>query len=318
MVIDEKELIQDLYPIMTEQVKKDFCDGLFDDHLLTLSNMSSGLARKTSLTESELLEVWVKYRIYRQVQKFYAKQPEMFSGFRKVNGKENIKKVLDLGGLFVSFQYGSHRFIPLEIRANAEEGDQSLYRVIDRATHNEERQDKDWNEIYMDNNVDECIPSTISTDKRLSSLMAGNDSLYFYLDGDAGYEEGSDPVLVNFLGNRIKTPGSILRLAVKLHKPVCFLLAEQDEQGRAVLTAYEPLWLHDKNLEDTMQMFYTIFEEELMNQPELWKKWDQPRKNWAKIKHKQKKSDPEIDVLNRWGTYGLNIQSGEIYQIASS
>ena len=317
MVIDEKELIEDLYPIMMEQVKKDFNDGLFDDHLLTLSNMSSGLSEKNVLSETKLLEIWVNYRINYQIQKFYAKQPEMFGGFKRINGEEHIRKVLELGGVFVSFQYGNHRFNPLALGKKISSSEQYLNRIVDTDSYKIEKQDMEWSRLYQECKVDEIISNHLNNDPKLSQIMSKRESLYFYLDGEAGFDEDDAPVNVNFLGGKIKAPSSIFRLAVKFHKPVCFLMAEQDETGQPVLTAYEPVWLHDKNVENTVQVFYSIFEDILLKQPELWKKWDQPRKSLPKVKTKDTSSGHKVDVLNRFGTHGLNIQSGEIYQIVN-
>ncbi|MBU9713610.1 hypothetical protein [Evansella tamaricis] len=314
MVIDEKMLQDDLYGIMLKQVKNDFSDGLFDDHLLTLWNMSSHLS---FLKEKDLINVWVNYRVQQQIQKLYRTQPNLFAGFKRIIGQERIEKTLALGGFFVTFQYGHDRFIPITI-ANKLKGEKKfLNRIMDSATFHLERKYPKWDDIHQLNLVDELISDRLGSDLKIPQLITKKESLFFYLDGRVGYDDAFKPVHVEFLSSMTKIPTSIFRLAVKFHKPICLVLATTNDKGEAQLIAHDLMWMHDNTMEDDAQLLYHQFETLLLEKPEHWKNWDKPNDDEVKSLRK-KKMDSQIDVYNRWGTRGFSFQSREMYDIASS
>ncbi|MBU9720094.1 MULTISPECIES: hypothetical protein [Bacillaceae] len=313
MVINEKMLHDDLYEIMLKQVKEDLQEGLFDDHLLTLWNMSSKLRH---LNEEQLMDLWVKYRVNYEIQKLYSNQPEMFGGFKKINGEENVDKVLSMGGLFLTFHYGHDRFIPITLADKLNGTDKYLHRILDEDELSNDKKYSKWKGIYHQHNIEDIVVDDISTDSKVNNRISKKDSLIFYLDGKLGFDDPYKSIDVKFLSTSVSIPTSIFRVAVKFHKPVCLLISETDANGDAILTAYEPLWIHDDNIEENAKIIYQLFENKFLQRPESWRKWDQLT---SEIKCQQlKKIDRKPDVVNRWGTRGFNFRSGKIYEIAHS
>ncbi|WP_096187787.1 lysophospholipid acyltransferase family protein [Evansella halocellulosilytica] len=314
MVIDERKLHDDLYGIMQNQVQQDFHHGLFDDHLLTLSHMSTTLAQRQKLDESSLIDIWIRYRIHHQIQKVYMKQPAVFEGYKKISGSETIDELSEIGAIFVSFHFGHDHYAPLEIGKKLRESGKYLYIVTDP----EEQKPEQWVQYQQYEHVDDVVSDGVYHDPKVETLLSENENLFFYLDDHVGFDEKVSPFKVNFMKKRQKAPSSIFRLAVKFQKAVCFVHSTKNENDEPVLHIYGPLWVQDDQIQSTSQIIYDLFEEELLKKPYLWKKWHRHKTLDEYTDQMITRADPSIDVLNRWGTHGLNIQSGLIYQIASS
>ncbi|UCZ53979.1 hypothetical protein LGQ02_04125 [Bacillus shivajii] len=314
MVIDEKILHDDLYEIMKSQVQQDFHHGLFDDHLLTLSYMSTTLSQRQKLDYETLVDIWIRYRIHNQIQKVYMKDPEVFEGFKEVKDSANLNQLLDLGAIFVSFHYGHDRYAPLEVGKKLREKDRYLYLITDP----EETVEEQWVTYQQKFHVDDLASDGVFHDPKVESLISKNENVFFYLDDKVGFDEEVSPFKVKFMSKSQKAPSSIFRLAVKFQKPICFIHSTLNEAGEPILHIYGPLWVQDNEIKGSVQFIYELFEEELWEKPYLWKKWHRYKPLEEYADEMINRADPNIDVLNRWGTHGLNIQSGLIYQIASS
>ncbi|SDY05539.1 hypothetical protein SAMN05421736_101250 [Evansella caseinilytica] len=313
MIIDEKLLHDDLYAVILDQVRLDFHHGLFNEQLITLSNLASSLESE-HLSEAELLDLWVEYLVYCQIQKLYVKQPELFHGFKQIIGERHIAEIAAEGGIFLSFQYGHFMAVPPALEEILQNTNHLLTQMTAESAILKLKESSSQMGHYhlLEGFGNGKVEESSSWQSNWSN--SNNESFYYFLDESSSLEQSAD-MQVDFFSGKIKAQADIFRLAVNCQKPVSLVLSCIDKAGEPIIRIFEPVHVNAANVEEVAQRIYRLFEEEVIRKPQYWKNWSQHSQLFKVKSNKIANPVPSIDILNRWGTYGLNIQSGEIYQI---
>lgn len=293
--------------------------GVPFDYFIALSNLARELA---PLQNSRAVEdVWLEYRVNQKISDVYRERPDLFPGFDRVVGLENLMDRLNEGGVIVTLHYAEYRHAVRAVGQSIRKVSRTIPLRVVADTDSSRREPPKWLRLMEENDCSLLIAENQQVGMKLFRHLREGGWFFLYLDGNTGAGTDSNPLETRFLSSRITARSGVLRLLARAGKPIIVMLAEHIN-GKYQLTIHPPFSVSSDSLEQGLENCYRLFRGPLTAHPELWRFWYRHHrqvKEWHTMpQHAGQPSRLDWKCQNSSPTLALEVATGHVFRMGSN